>query len=110
MPPKKVIKKSPEKFTFPHYFIQFHENILFYRSEWASRSDSIVFYSEFTRPEGQENHGQCGPNLRTRMIFVIFLVLAWKMLCRDFGRSKAPNLGPKNGSEAMKIGREEKDS
>ena len=28
------------------------------------------------------------------------------MLRGDFGRSKAPNLGPKSGSEALKIGRE----
>ena len=56
-------KKSPEKSGFSHFLIKFEENIVFYRGKWASRADSIVFYSEFTRPEGTENHGPCGQNL-----------------------------------------------
>ena len=74
----------------------------------ASRSDSIVFYNEFTLPEGEENQGQCGQNLGKTLIFVFFLLLAWKMLRGDFGRSKAPNLGPKSGLEAMKFGSEKR--
>ena len=77
---------------------------MFYKGKWASRADSIVFYNEFARPEGQENRGQCGPNFRKTMIFVFFLVLAWKRRCGDFGRSEAPTWGAKSGSEAMKIG------
>ena len=109
MAPKKVAKKvSPKSHIFTFFFIKFHENIVFYRSEWASRGDSIVFYSEFTRPEGEENHGQCGPNLEETLIFVIFLVFVWKMLRRDFRRSKAPNFAPKSASKAMKIGSEKR--
>ena len=43
-------------------------------SEWATRSDSTVFDNVFTRPEKQENHRECGQNLRKTMIFVIFWV------------------------------------
>ena len=52
---------------------KFNENAIFYNRKWASRADSIVFYNEFARPEGQENRGQCGQNLRKTMIFVFFL-------------------------------------
>ena len=53
--------------------MKFNENAVFYNRKWASRADSIVFYNEFARPEGQENRGQCGQNLRKTMIFVFFL-------------------------------------
>ena len=86
--------------------MNFTEYTVFYRSEWASRADSIVFYSVFTRPEGQENDGQCGQNLRKTMIFDNFFVSCRKMLRGGFGRSKAPKLGRKSGSEALKIGRQ----
>ena len=101
-------KSHPPKSNFHTFLSKFNENTVFYRSLWASRADSIVFYSVFTRPEGTENHGPCGQNLGKTLIFVFFLVLAWKMLCVDFGRSKAPNLGPKSGPETMKIGSEKR--
>ena len=73
MVPKRVPKKITSKTEIFSFFMIFYENIIFYRSEWASRADSTVIYNVFTRPEGQENHAQCGQNLRKTMIFVIFL-------------------------------------
>ena len=88
---------------FSHFLSKFEENIVFYRGKWAPRADSIVFYKEFARPEGQENPGQCGQNPRKTMIFVFFFAWAWKMHCGDVERSKASTWGRKSGSEAMKI-------
>ena len=73
MAPNKVGKKDASKseiFTF--FKNKFEENAVFYNRKWASRADSIVFYNEFARPEGQENRGQCGQNVRKTMIFVFF--------------------------------------
>ena len=69
---KREQKKSPPKINFHTFLSKFNENTVFYRSLWASRADSIVFYSEFTRPEGTENHGPCGQNLGKTLIFVFF--------------------------------------
>ena len=67
-----------------------------------------MFYNVFTRPEGQENDGQCGQNLKKTMIFDIFFVSSRKMLRAGFGRSKAPKLGRKSGSEELTENRKAK--
>ena len=43
MAPKKGAKKGSPKIKFSHFLSKFNENIVFYRSLWASRADSIVF-------------------------------------------------------------------
>ena len=71
MAPKKVGKKDTSKseiFTF--FLLNLMKNVVLYTGKWASGADSIVFYNEFARPEGQENRGQCGQNHRKTMIFV----------------------------------------
>ena len=104
MAPEKVGKKDTSKSEFSHFFNKFNEDAVFSNRKWAPRADSIVFSNEFARPEGQENRGQSDQNLRKTMIFVFFLVLAWKRRCGDFGRSEAPTWGPKSGRKSMRIG------
>ena len=79
------------------FFIKFNENVVFYRGKWASRADSIVFYNEFARPEGQENRGQCGQNLRKTRIFVFFFGVSLEKALWRFWALKGPNLGSKKG-------------
>ena len=57
---------------FLDFWMEFEENILFYKSEWASCADSILFYSEFSRPERPKNDGECGRNRKKALIFMIF--------------------------------------
>ena len=85
---------------FSHFFIKFNENAVFYNRKWASRADSIVFYNEFARPEGQENRGQCGQNLRKTMIFVFFWGVSLEKALWLFWAFKGFNLGLKKWSES----------
>ena len=85
---------------FSHFFfIKFNENAVFYRGKWASRADSIVFYNELARPEGQENRGQCGQNLRKTMIFVFFRGVSLEKALWLFWTLKGFNLGLKKWSK-----------
>ena len=85
---------------FLHFLIKFNENAAFYSGKWASRADSILFYNEFARPEGPENRGECGQNLRKTMIFINFFGVSLEnALCR-FWAFKGPNLGSKKWSES----------
>ena len=94
-------KKSHLKnVNFHIFFNKFEENIVFYRGKWASRADSIVFYKEFARPEGQENPGQCGQNLRKTMIFVFFRDVSLGKALWLFWAFKGFNLGLKEWSES----------
>ena len=88
-------KKSPEKVRVSYFFMNFSKYTVFYRSEWASRADSTVFYSVFTRPEGQENDGQCGQNLRKTMIFVFFFNCLRKCFESILGVPRHQNWGEK---------------
>ena len=90
-------KSHPPKSNFHTFLSKFNENIVFYRSLWASRADSIVFYNEFARPEGQENRGQCGQNLRNTRIFVFFFGVSLEKALWRFWALKGPNLGSKKG-------------
>ena len=73
---------------------------MFYRGKWVSRADSIVFYNEFASPEGQENRGQCGQNLRKTMIFVSFWDVSLGKALWLFWAFKGFNLGLKKWSES----------
>ena len=84
---------------FSYFLYKFDENAVFYRGKWASRADSIVFYNEFARPEGQENRGQCGQNLRKTMIFVFFFGVSLEKALWRFWAFRGPNLGSKKWSE-----------
>ena len=74
---------------------KFEENTVFYRGKWASRADSIVFYNEFARPEGQENPSESGQNLRKTTIFVFFCGVSLEKALWRFWALKGPNLGSK---------------
>ena len=65
-------KRHLKKWDVHIFLNKFEENVVFYRGKWPSRADSIIFYNEFARPEGQENRRQCGQNLGKTMIFVKF--------------------------------------
>ena len=76
---------------FSHFFTNSTECTVFYRSEWASRADSTVFYNVFTRPEGQENDGQCGQNLRKTIFLIFFLYHLGKCFEAVLGVARHPN-------------------
>ena len=80
--------------------MKFYENCVFYRVLWASWADSIVFYNEFARPEGQENRGECCQNLRKTMVFVNFFGVSLEKALWRFWALKGPNLGSKNWFES----------
>ena len=105
MAPKKVGKKDTSKSEIFTFFIKFNENAVFYNRKWASRADSIVFYNEFARPEGQENRGQCGQNLRKTMIFVFFFGVSLEKALWRFWAFRGPNLGSKKwfGSDENRV-------
>ena len=109
MGPKNVAKKVTSKSVICTFLESNCTKILYFTIENVRRGPILLYFKLNSRVrKGRKITAHVAKTLEKHCFFVFFLVLAWKMLCVDFGRSKAPNLGPKSGPGTMKIGSEKR--